>query len=161
MPANNFSYLFLSVLGISFIILGVYFARNSILGSFARHPARETLINRALRMPLGKMLAKCNIDLRYYFLSQCTADVSQHIRNCAHCDHTHECDNFLTEDSLHDVDNIPFCRNRDAISRAKQIQQDMRSKIRKGFADPQSPDRRLPRRDGMPSSPHLRDISRN
>jgi hypothetical protein len=131
MPGNNCSYLFLSVLGISLIILGVYFPRRSILESFARHPAREALIDRALCMPLGKMLAKCNIDLRYYFVSQSTADVSEHIRNCAHCDHIEECDNFLTDDNLHDVDNIPFCPNSDAISRVKQIQQDMRSKIKK------------------------------
>ena len=131
MPVNNFNYLFLSVFGISLIILGVYFARQSILELFAHHPARETLIDRALCMPLGKMLAKCDIDLRYYFVSQSTADVSKHIRNCAHCDHIEECDNYLIGNNFHGDDYIPFCPNRDAISRVKQIQQDMRSRIKK------------------------------
>lgn len=131
MFANNHGYLFLVLLGASLILCALFLLRNHIRKLFTHYPARETLINRVLHLRLGKMLAKRNINLRQYFFSQSSTDISRHIHSCDHCDSTVQCDDFLSDDALHDVDNVPFCPNHDAIMEAKQAQQDMKIRTRK------------------------------
>ena len=105
---------------------------NSRLSGFSLAPVRELFSGCCFRNELkksitpsrlGKMLTRKGVDLHYHLFSQQPADIEQQLRNCKRCDSFDRCDGYLENHKMDNNIDLPFCKNKNSISKIKNQQE--------------------------------------
>ena len=75
---------------------------------------REKLASRVADLRLGKMLSALGIDIDDYLHSERVTDIENHIKRCAQCANTDECDDKLADNTIK-AHQIAFCNNEKSL----------------------------------------------
>jgi hypothetical protein len=113
----------ISISGVFFVCAVTFtvFLLVSILGNLkAGRKYRQNLLAKVSNLRLSRMLALHRIDQDTYLHSQPVVDIENHIKRCAGCSRTDQCDEVLSADAQ---DKTAFCDNDEDLQTIKRKQE--------------------------------------
>ena len=90
--------------------LGIYILFNMFANMKRGRKYLNKLADRLQTLRLNRMLSALGVDIGNYLASQRKIDIERHMRSCADCENTDECDKRLETGDI-DASAISFCNN--------------------------------------------------